>query len=116
MAVLFQSLAPRAAAAPARSPLLPPPHPEAQPSAPLLDLQRTRGNQYVQRLLSARAIQPKLSVSEPGDPLERDADRVADAVMRMPDPARPAIPDVERARGPRIQRMCKECEEEQHGL
>ena len=31
--------------------------------------------------------QTKLKISQPGDPLEREADRVADAVMRMPDPA-----------------------------
>ncbi|MEF8865099.1 MAG: DUF4157 domain-containing protein [Salinibacter sp.] len=31
-------------------------------------------------------IQPKLTVSEPDDRSEREAERVADAVMRMPDP------------------------------
>lgn len=31
-------------------------------------------------------IQTKLTVGAPDDPLEREADRVADAVMRMPDP------------------------------
>ena len=29
-------------------------------------------------------IQPKLTISQPGDPLEQEADRVADVVMRMP--------------------------------
>jgi len=33
------------------------------------------------------AIQPKLSVSTPDDPHEKEADRVADQVMRMPEPA-----------------------------
>jgi len=33
----------------------------------------------------APGIQPKLSISEPGDPYEQEADRVADQVMRMPD-------------------------------
>lgn len=32
------------------------------------------------------AIQPKLSVSQPDDPYEKEADQVADTVMRMPDP------------------------------
>lgn len=32
------------------------------------------------------AIQPKLTVSTPGDDHEREADEVADRVMRMPDP------------------------------
>lgn len=35
------------------------------------------------------AIQPKLTVSQPGDPHEREADAVADHVMRMPEPAQP---------------------------
>jgi hypothetical protein len=29
-------------------------------------------------------IQPKLTVNEPGDPYEQEADRVAEAVMMMP--------------------------------
>src|SRR6188768_3394310 len=33
-----------------------------------------------------QAIQPKLSVSQPGDPQEQEADAVADQVMRMPEP------------------------------
>lgn len=32
-------------------------------------------------------LQAKLSISEPGDQYEQEADRVADQVMRMPDPA-----------------------------
>lgn len=32
-------------------------------------------------------IQPKLSVSQPNDPQEKEADAVADQVMRMPEPA-----------------------------
>jgi hypothetical protein len=32
------------------------------------------------------SIQPKLTVSQPDDPYEREADRVADEVMRMSDP------------------------------
>ena len=31
-------------------------------------------------------VQPKLNVSQPDDPLEREADAVADQVMRMEDP------------------------------
>jgi hypothetical protein len=34
---------------------------------------------------AAATLQPKLSVNEPGDVYEREADRVADQVMRMPD-------------------------------
>src|SRR5947208_3235288 len=42
----------------------------------------TTGNQVMQRLL----IQAKLTVSQPGDPFEHEADRVAEAVMRIPTP------------------------------
>ncbi|MBP7070300.1 MAG: DUF4157 domain-containing protein [Methanothrix sp.] len=44
------------------------------------------GNQAVQRMLQTRIIQAKLAVSEPGDRYEQEADRVADQVMRMPEP------------------------------
>ncbi len=49
----------------------------------LLALQRTRGNQYVQRVVAG--IQAKLKVGQPNDIYEQEADRVADAVMRMPE-------------------------------
>jgi hypothetical protein len=50
----------------------------------LLALQQTHGNRYVQRVVAG--IQAKLKVGQPGDVYEREADRVADAVMRMPEP------------------------------
>ena len=50
----------------------------------VLHLQRTIGNQATQRLL---AVQPKLTVSTPGDEHEQEADRVSDEVMRMPEPS-----------------------------
>ena len=46
-----------------------------------------RSNQLLQRLLRQRILQPKLRVNQPGDVFEQEADRVADAVMRMPDAA-----------------------------
>lgn len=45
------------------------------------------GNQAVQRLFRAGLIQAKLNVSEPNDPDEQEADRVADQIMDMPEPA-----------------------------
>jgi len=45
------------------------------------DLQQTRGNQYVKRILG----RAKLKISEPGDIYEQEADRVAEQVMRMPE-------------------------------
>jgi hypothetical protein len=50
----------------------------------LLALQQTHGNRYVQRVVSG--IQAKLVVGQPGDMYEREADRVADEVMRMAEP------------------------------
>ena len=47
---------------------------------PLLKLQRTIGNLAVGRL-----IQAKLKIGKPGDKYEQEADRVADAVVRMPE-------------------------------
>ena len=52
-------------------------------------------------------LQPKLAISQPGDPYEQEADRVADQVMRMP------VPTVQRqcavcaTDGP----LCSACEE-----
>lgn len=60
---------------------------QSSPAAnPLLELQRSIGNQAIQRLISSPSIQAKLQVSTPGDPYEQEADRVADTVMRMPEP------------------------------
>ena len=59
-------------------------------------LQKTIGNQVVQRLVENVAgplsgvggqIQSKLEINQPGDKYEQEADRVADEVMRMPEPA-----------------------------
>jgi peptidoglycan hydrolase-like protein with peptidoglycan-binding domain len=52
--------------------------------------------------------QPKLTISEPGDSFEREADRVADQVMRMADPQVRAVPAP-----PTVQRACAACEEEE---
>jgi len=44
------------------------------------------GNQQTESFF-APSIQPKLSVSQPEDPQEKEADAMADQVMRMPEPA-----------------------------
>ena len=62
-------------AAPARS---------SGPVEKILHLQRTIGNPAVLRLMRSGWFQAKLNVSRPGDLYEREADRVADQVMRMP--------------------------------
>lgn len=50
------------------------------------------------RQLASR-LQPKLTVNQPGDPYEQEADRVADRVVQMP-------------AGESLQRMCPACEDE----
>ena len=61
------------------------------------------------QLLAMRpaSIQAKLTISQPGDPYEQEADNVADRVMRM---------EVSAATGNKsriVQRKCDECEEEE---
>src|SRR6185295_3877826 len=58
---------------------------------------------------SAGPLQAKLTVNTPGDAHEREADRVAEQVMRMPDPAAPGVS----AAAPAIQRTGSTGEEEQ---
>ncbi len=80
----------------------------------LLDLQRTHGNRFVQRAVRSSLIQTKLTVSEPGDPYEVEADRVAAAVLRMPDPAAPSQPlAFGKASPAHVQRLCSNCEEDE---
>src|SRR5262245_48096057 len=69
----------------------------AQSAAPV-----AMGNQALQRLL----IQAKLTVNQPGDRFELEADRVADTVMRLSDPIA--------GTAPAIQRMCSDCDQEAH--
>jgi hypothetical protein len=61
----------------------------------LTNIQQNAGNIAVQRMFQAGLIQAKLSISQPGDPYEEEADRVADHVMRMPEPT--------------VQRKCAAC-------
>ena len=53
-------------------------------------------------------IQRKLVVGQPNDPLEHEADRVADKVMRMPAPDA-----VTTSAPPQVSRKCNKCEEEE---
>lgn len=75
-----------------------------RPAAPAA-VQRTASNQAIQRQL----IQAKLSISQPGDRFEQEADRVAAAVMRAP---MDQVNVGEQPSGERIQRLCTTCDEE----
>ena len=66
-------------------------------------MQRTVGNQAVLNLFHAGQIQAQLRISQPGDPFEQEADRVADQVMHMPlDESLSPAP-------PQIHRKCASC-------
>lgn len=54
-------------------------------------------------------IQPKLKIGQPHDIYEQEADRMAEHVMRV---SEPGVVHTQ-STGPRIQRFCPECEEEQ---
>src|SRR5262245_60918645 len=69
---------------------------EAAVAAPV-GLVQQLGNQGLQSLLRARLMQAKLTVGHPQDSYEREADCVADQVMRMPSPmASPPVGTIQR--------------------
>lgn len=76
-----------------------------------LRLQQAIGNRATQSLLAGGLLQPKLRIGPVDDVYEREADRTADRVMRMPDPASDAAQPLQ-APISRVQRMCPECEEQ----
>ena len=86
----------------------------------ILHLQRTIGNHAVQRLLCSSVkfdfgkigIQPKLKISHPNDPYEREADTIAEEVMRMSAPSDPVAPITAARNQHRIDRKCEACEME----
>jgi hypothetical protein len=77
-------------------------------AAKILGMQQALGNQAVQQIAATCPafpsacptggachtcpvrVQAKLAISQPGDQYEQEADRVAEAVMRMPEPQAPA--------------------------
>ena len=58
----------------------------------ILFLQRTIGNQAVGKLIRSGALEANLRIGQPGDIYEQEADRVAEQVMRMPEPLAPTDP------------------------
>ena len=63
------------------------PQPAAPPVRNIMFLQQTIGNRAVERLYRSGMIQAKLTIGAPNDLYEQEADKVADQVMRMSDPA-----------------------------
>lgn len=56
------------------------------PNKQILFLHKTIGNQAVERLFKSGVIQANLKIGHPNDIYEQEADRVAERVMRMPEP------------------------------
>lgn len=82
------------------------PRTPGSPVRQILFLQRTSGNQAVEKMINSGYLQAKLRMGRPGDAYEREADRVADTVMRM------NVPPVSQSALP-IQRACPSCEGEE---
>lgn len=88
-------------------------HLQSPAKTPESALLQGMGNQVVQRTLHG-TIQAKFNVNSPGDPFEQEADRVAEAVVSMPETDRlNEIPGAAVASVPRIQRKCAACEAEE---
>ena len=51
----------------------------------VMRLQRSLGNQIVQRLINSGNIMAKLMIGRQNGPSEREADQVADRIMQMPE-------------------------------
>ncbi len=69
--------------------------PAAQGQMVAKKIGETQGNRHLQRVMTSlknTPVQAKLSVSEPGDEYELEADQVAEQVMKMPAPATPPPP------------------------
>jgi outer membrane protein OmpA-like peptidoglycan-associated protein len=101
--------------------------PQAQPESRLARLQSAHGNQHLQRLLGRGVLQAKLTVNQPGDVYEQEADRMADAVMRMSVSGAPDSPIQPGRASTGVQRcscggsdgetgQCQECKEKDMGL
>ncbi|MFC2077581.1 DUF4157 domain-containing protein [Candidatus Bipolaricaulota bacterium] len=68
------------------------------------------GNQALQRWLLKSGTQAKLTVNEPGDRFEREADRIADTVLRMPIEGA-STPPIASSISPLVQRQAEKTEE-----
>jgi hypothetical protein len=81
----------------------------ARSYSPVLQLQQEAGNQAVQQLFRSGFIQAKLAISSPGEPEEREADQVADTIMRSHAGAPGSAPCSCSHDGG----MCEECQQKQ---
>lgn len=111
-------------------------HQTIQNEHPLLDHKNALGNQATQRFAHScpltlpspgicpfggvchtcpARVQTKLTINKPGDKYEQEADRLADLVMRMPEPhMRGKATVFKQAQDIPIQRACSTCDEEEN--
>jgi DNA-directed RNA polymerase subunit M/transcription elongation factor TFIIS len=75
------------------------------------------GNKTNEKFFGPSTLQPKLEIGQQDDPYEREADRVADQVMRMPDTAIQTFDNEEEElqmkREPAVQMACEDCGEKE---
>ena len=89
---------------------LPPPRGAANRARQFRQMQRGVGNGRISRM-SQPKVQTKLTVGAPNDAYEQEADRVADQVMRMPEPMGDEDVVQRKTAVSSIQRMCPACNE-----
>lgn len=77
------------------------------------NLHRMLGNQGVQVLINQPVLQAKLRISQPGDAYELEADRIADRVMRVPNPDVVNGVDPSLIAPVSMQRKCVTCDEQE---
>jgi len=90
----------------------------ARPQRSRATLRSAMGNQAVLRMMASPqpVLQTKLTINEPGDRYEQEADRVADQVMRMPDPAALTAGIPNSSGEDKIQHKCAHCGDEEEKL
>ncbi len=91
--------------------------PKSDESVPATKAQLWESYQQAKQLNQSGAIQTKLTIGQPGDKYEQEADIVADRVMAMPEPklAKTSVTNsVQQTRSSiePIQRVCTDCQEE----
>ncbi len=80
---------------------------------------RLRRMAGIRAILHSPGLQPKLKVGAVNDPAEAEADRVADQVMRMPEPTAACAPSCPpsifgQSGSAPVRRLCADCEEKMH--
>ncbi len=79
----------------------------------ILNLQKTAGNQAVQKLIKSGYIQTKQKVSHPTDPYEQEADRITEQIVKNDSFSYPSLISERDIGGDlRINRKCNACEME----